>query len=70
MPFIPERSAIPGALAQHTQWVCWRYESREGEDKPTKMPYQAKHPTWRASSTKPAVERYRYRTHECRATRV
>ncbi len=55
MPFIPERSAIPGSLAQHAQWVCWRYESREGEDRPTKMPYQAKHPTWRASSTKPAT---------------
>lgn len=55
MAYIPDRSTIPETLAQLPQWVCWRYETREGDDKPTKMPYQAKHPRWRASSTKAAT---------------
>jgi primase-polymerase (primpol)-like protein len=32
---IPEN--IPDELAERPQWVCWRYETRDG--KPTKVPY-------------------------------
>jgi putative DNA primase/helicase len=30
--------AIPLELRERAQWVCWRYEQRPGEDKPTKVP--------------------------------
>lgn len=30
---------IPDALKNLPQWVCWRYETRQGEPKPTKVPY-------------------------------
>jgi len=52
---------IPEELAERPQWVCWRYEERDG--KQTKVPYT---PTgWRASSTDlmtwtTCAEAYRY----------
>ena len=30
---------IPAELKALDQWVCWRLETRPGEDKPTKVPY-------------------------------
>jgi hypothetical protein len=41
--------AIPAELRERPQWVLWRYEVRDG--KPTKAPYQVRHPDRRASST-------------------
>jgi putative DNA primase/helicase len=46
-----EFEAIPDYLRERDQWVCWKYETRDG--KPTKVPYQ-----WdggAASSTDPAT---------------
>jgi hypothetical protein len=40
---------VPDTLAEHDQWVLWRYESRKG--KPTKVPYQVSGN--RADSTSP-----------------
>lgn len=37
LPLLPEN--IPTALKGRKQWVLWRYEERDGEDKPTKIPY-------------------------------
>jgi len=45
---------IPSELKQIDKWVLWRYEKREGSDKPTKPPYQinghyastSDHSTW------------------------
>jgi len=31
----------PTELRERNQWVCWRYEQREGEPKPTKVPVNA-----------------------------
>jgi AAA domain len=53
MTFIPTREQIPAALADRRQWVCWRYEAREDGGKPTKMPYQAQRPQWKAASNNP-----------------
>ncbi len=39
---------IPEELTERPQWVCWRYEERDG--KPTKVPYKPREPT-RASAT-------------------
>jgi len=33
-------TAIPAGLQSRRQWVLWRYESRPGDPKPTKVPYQ------------------------------
>ena len=44
----------PDAIVELTalkQWVCWRYETKPGADKPTKVPYQPS--GMRASSTDP-----------------
>ena len=30
---------IPAEMKQFAQWLCWRYEDRDGSDKPTKIPY-------------------------------
>lgn len=30
---------LPLELTQRNQWICWRYEKKEGRDKPTKVPY-------------------------------
>lgn len=51
--FIPDPSQVPEVLRARPQWVCWRYEVKEGSDKPTKMPYQARHPDRKASSNGP-----------------
>lgn len=32
---------VPEALKSRTQWLVWRYESKEGQKKPAKMPYYA-----------------------------
>jgi len=45
-------SVIPAELRERPQWVCWRYETRDG--KPTKIPYSPITNT-RASSTEPAT---------------
>lgn len=51
--FIPDSADVPAALRERNQWVCWKYEAREGDDKPTKMPYQAQYPGRKASSNAP-----------------
>lgn len=35
----PQREDIPEELKARSQWVVWRLELREGEPKPTKVPY-------------------------------
>lgn len=37
LPLLPEN--IPTSLRDRRQWVLWRHEERDGEDKPTKVPY-------------------------------
>ncbi len=37
----PDFSAIPEALKQRPQWLCWRLEQKSGAKKPAKMPYYA-----------------------------
>ncbi len=32
---------IPAALRERAQWLVWRFESKQGEPKPRKMPYYA-----------------------------
>lgn len=44
--------SIPQELKDRPQWVVWLYESREGEKKPTKVPYNARTGR-RADSTDP-----------------
>ena len=44
---------IPEELRTLPQWVAWRTEERDG--KPTKVPYDPKQPTRKASSTGPAT---------------
>jgi hypothetical protein len=47
---------LPPALASleaQPRWVVWRYEQKPGSDKPTKVPYQARYPAMKASSTNP-----------------
>lgn len=53
MPHIPDLADIPEALRARPQWVLWKYETRDGDPKPTKMPYQAKNPFRKASSNAP-----------------
>lgn len=38
-PPAPVFDSIPTELKALDQWVCWRLETRPGEDKPTKVPY-------------------------------
>ena len=33
---------IPPILKERPQWVVWRYETRQGQEKPTKVPYNAR----------------------------
>ncbi len=43
VPIVPQSAPwgnIPDALKALPQWLCWRYEDRD--DKPTKVPYQAR----------------------------
>lgn len=49
-----DATRIPTSLKAYPQWVCWRYEQRVGQPKPTKVPYNAR-TDWRASSTEPAT---------------
>jgi hypothetical protein len=44
-------NTIPQELKEFPQWVVWRYESRDGKPKPTKVPYQAAKPDEKASVT-------------------
>lgn len=46
--------STPNELREKPQWVCWRYEQRDGKPKPTKVPYDARSGR-RASTTKPAT---------------
>jgi putative DNA primase/helicase len=46
----PIAENIPEELTERPQWVCWRYEERDG--KPTKVPFTPYTPI-RASSTDP-----------------
>lgn len=46
--------AIPAMLRARRQWVCWRYEIRPAESKPTKVPINARTGE-NASSTDPAT---------------
>ena len=46
---------VPPALRELDQWILFRYEQRKGEPKPTKVPYQARAPRWKAKSTDPAT---------------
>jgi hypothetical protein len=49
--FIPDPLDVPEVLRARNQWVCWRYEAKEGKPgELTKMPYQAKKPDRKASS--------------------
>ena len=44
---------VPDDLTERDQWVLWRYETRKGKPKPTKVPYQINGAL--ASSTDPAT---------------
>ena len=46
-------NAIPDELKQRRQWVLWKKESRDGDSKDTKIPYQVGQTGYRASSTNP-----------------
>lgn len=46
--------SIPLPLRERTQWVCWRLESVEDEEKPRKIPHQPGNVTARASTTDPS----------------
>lgn len=35
-----DHKSIPSALRRRSQWVLWKYVERDGDDKPTKVPYQ------------------------------
>ena len=52
-PKAPVFDKIPVALRGRPQWLLWRLEERDG--KATKVPYQAKAPSKKASSTDPAT---------------
>ena len=54
-PLEVQDAALPAALAEHRQWVVWRYEWRPDRQDPdggrwTKVPYQAQAPSRRASA--------------------
>lgn len=44
-------SLPPELTTDSRRWYLWRYELRDGEDKPTKVPYQCLNSLLRASST-------------------
>lgn len=46
---------LPAVLCERPQWVCWRYECREGDSKPTKVPYMPNGS--KASSNRPQTWR-------------
>lgn len=35
----PEWDSIPAALAQRKQWLLWKFEAKDGQKKPGKIPY-------------------------------
>ena len=37
----PAWDNIPQSLADRQQWLLWRYEAKEGQAKPLKVPYWA-----------------------------
>jgi hypothetical protein len=49
------REVVPVDLRELDQWVLWRFETRPGEKKPTKVPYQAKDPSRHAATTDPTT---------------
>ena len=53
-PTVVNVEAIPALLRERPHWVCWRYETRAGDPKPTKVPINARTGT-RASSTDPTT---------------
>lgn len=42
---------IPSELRKLAQWVVWKWEERETDGKPTKVPYCADRPEYKASTT-------------------
>jgi putative DNA primase/helicase len=46
--------AIPAELRERTKWVVWKTEHRDGQKKPTKVPYNAR-TGGKADSTKPST---------------
>jgi hypothetical protein len=46
---------VPTELRSCAQWVLWRFETRQGEAKPTKVPYQAKDPSRHATTIDPTT---------------
>lgn len=53
MAHYPAFDDIPAALRERDQWIVWRNEARDAGGKPTKVPYQARFPQRKASSTAP-----------------
>ena len=45
-------AAIPAELKACNNWVCWKYETKPGDTKPGKVPYNARS-GYRATTTKP-----------------
>ena len=35
----PDFAGIPEELRDYDQWIVWKFETREGQEKPTKVPY-------------------------------
>ena len=65
-----EVDKLPAKLRETGLFCCWRYETRQGTEKPTKVPYNPR-TSGRAQSTNPstfapldvaleALERYNY----------
>lgn len=46
---------VPAELRAAPRWMLWKYEHKDGNSKPTKVPYQVRNPELRASSTEPAT---------------
>ena len=46
---------FPKELIEWGNWVVWRYEKRDGQEKPTKPPYSPNNPGHRASPTDPST---------------
>jgi hypothetical protein len=46
---------VPAELRELDQWVAWKFETRQGETKPTKVPIRASDPSRMASTTDPST---------------
>lgn len=46
-------SAVPDCLKQQAQWLIWKKEPKANGEGFTKIPYDAKRPTYKAASNKP-----------------